>query len=66
MASLDAFEIQIASEQDLQKLVAGNHGFMQGQADFPTVCKGALLNWPESRSHLRQSLDAAIHEYLQN
>jgi carbonic anhydrase len=42
MATLDAFEIQIAAEQGLQKLIAGNHRFMRGQANFPTVCKEAL------------------------
>jgi carbonic anhydrase len=42
MATLGAFEIQIAAEQGLQKLIAGNHRFMRGQANFPTVCKEAL------------------------
>jgi carbonic anhydrase len=42
MATLGALEIQIAAEQGLQKLIAGNHRFMRGQANFPTVCKEAL------------------------
>ncbi len=42
MVTPDAFEIQIAAEQGLQKLIAGNHRFMRGQANFPTVCKEAL------------------------
>jgi carbonic anhydrase len=42
MATMDDLDLRIAAEQGLQKLVAGNHRFMQGQANFPTVCKEAL------------------------
>ncbi len=42
METMDNSDIRIAAEQGLQKLIAGNHRFMQGQANFPTVCKEAL------------------------
>src|SRR3974390_2921741 len=42
MGTPDASEVRIAAEQGLQKLVAGNQRFMQGQAKFPTVCKETL------------------------
>ena len=40
----DASELQIAAEQGLQKLIAGNQRFMRGQAKFPTVCKETLAD----------------------
>jgi len=40
----DVSEIQIAAEQGLQKLIAGNQRFMQGHAKFPTVCKETLAD----------------------
>jgi len=42
METPDASEVQIAAEQGLQKLIAGNQRFMRGQAKFPTVCKETL------------------------
>src|SRR5579863_4146442 len=42
METMDNSDFRIAAEQGLQKLIAGNHRFMQGQANFPTVCKEAL------------------------
>ena len=44
METPDASEIQIAAEQGLQKLIAGNQRFMQGHAKFPTVCKETLAD----------------------
>jgi carbonic anhydrase len=44
METPDASEVQIAAEQGLQKLIAGNQRFMQGQAKFPTVCKETLAD----------------------
>ena len=44
METPDASEVRIAAEQGLQKLVAGNQRFMQGQAKFPTVCKETLAD----------------------
>jgi carbonic anhydrase len=44
METPDASEIQIAAEQGLQKLIAGNQRFMRGQANFPTVCKETLAD----------------------
>ena len=44
METPDASEVQIAAEQGLQKLIAGNHRFMRGQAKFPTVCKETLAD----------------------
>src|SRR3974390_2536296 len=44
MGTPDASEVRIAAEQGLQKLVAGNQRFMQGQAKFPTVCKETLAD----------------------
>jgi carbonic anhydrase len=37
-------EVQIAAEQGLQKLIAGNQRFMRGHAKFPTVCKETLAD----------------------
>jgi len=44
METPDASEVQIAAEQGLQKLIAGNQRFMRGQANFPTVCKETLAD----------------------
>ena len=44
METPDASEVQIAAEQGLQKLIAGNQRFMRGQAKFPTVCKETLAD----------------------
>ncbi len=44
MTTLDASHMQVAAEQGLQKLIAGNHRFMQGKANFPTVCKETLAD----------------------
>ena len=44
METPDASEIQIAAEQGLQKLIAGNQRFVRGQAKFPTVCKETLAD----------------------
>jgi carbonic anhydrase len=44
METPDAPEIQIAAEQGLQKLIAGNQRFMRGEAKFPTVCKETLAD----------------------
>jgi carbonic anhydrase len=44
METPDVSEVQIAAEQGLQKLIAGNQRFMQGQAKFPTVCKETLAD----------------------
>ena len=44
METPEASEIQIAAEQGLQKLIAGNQRFMRGQANFPTVCKETLAD----------------------
>ena len=44
METPDASELQIAAEQGLQKLIAGNQRFMRGQAKFPTVCKETLAD----------------------
>jgi carbonic anhydrase len=44
METPDVSELQIAAEQGLQKLIAGNQRFMQGQAKFPTVCKETLAD----------------------
>ncbi len=44
MDTPEASEIKIAAEQGLQKLIAGNHRFMQGHAKFPTVCKETLAD----------------------
>jgi len=44
MTTLDASHTQVAAEQGLQKLIAGNHRFMQGKANFPTVCKETLAD----------------------
>ena len=44
METPDASEIQIAAEQGLQKLIAGNQRFMRGHAKFPTVCKETLAD----------------------
>ncbi len=44
METPDATEVQIAAEQGLQKLIAGNQRFMRGQAKFPTVCKETLAD----------------------
>jgi len=44
METPDASEIQIAAEQGLQKLIAGNQRFMQVHAKFPTVCKETLAD----------------------
>ncbi|MGB2665320.1 MAG: carbonic anhydrase [Candidatus Acidiferrum sp.] len=44
METSDASEVQIAAEQGLQKLIAGNQRFMRGQAKFPTVCKETLAD----------------------
>jgi len=42
MITSDASDNQVAAERGLQKLIAGNQRFMQGQAHFPTVCKETL------------------------
>jgi carbonic anhydrase len=44
METPDASEVQIAAEQGLQQLIAGNQRFMRGQAKFPTVCKETLAD----------------------
>ena len=44
METPDASEVQIAAEQGLQKLIAGNQRFVRGQAKFPTVCKETLAD----------------------
>jgi carbonic anhydrase len=44
METPDASEVQIAAEQGLQKLIAGNQRFMRGHAKFPTVCKETLAD----------------------
>ena len=44
METPDASEVQIAAEQGLQKLIAGNQRFMRGHAEFPTVCKETLAD----------------------
>jgi carbonic anhydrase len=44
METPDASEVQIAAEQGLQKLIAGNQRFMRGEAKFPTVCKETLAD----------------------
>jgi carbonic anhydrase len=44
METPDVSEVQIAAEQGLQKLIAGNQRFMLGQAKFPTVCKETLAD----------------------
>jgi carbonic anhydrase len=44
METPDVSEVQIAAEQGLQKLIAGNQRFMCGQAKFPTVCKETLAD----------------------
>jgi carbonic anhydrase len=44
METPDVSEVQIAAEQGLQKLIAGNQRFMRGQAKFPTVCKETLAD----------------------
>jgi carbonic anhydrase len=44
METPDASEVQIAAEQGLQKLIAGNQRFMRGEARFPTVCKETLAD----------------------
>jgi carbonic anhydrase len=44
METPDVSEVQIAAEQGLQKLIAGNQRFMWGQAKFPTVCKETLAD----------------------
>ena len=44
METPDASELQIAAEQGLQKLIAGNQRFMRGHAKFPTVCKETLAD----------------------
>jgi carbonic anhydrase len=44
METPDASEVQIAAEQGLQKLIAGNQRFMRGHANFPTVCKETLAD----------------------
>jgi carbonic anhydrase len=44
METPDASEVQIAAEQGLQKLIAGNQRFMRGYAKFPTVCKETLAD----------------------
>ncbi len=44
METSDASEVQIAAEQGLQRLIAGNQRFMRGQANFPTVCKETLAD----------------------
>ena len=44
MTTLDVSDFQIAAEQGLQRLIAGNQRFMQGRANFPTVCKETLAD----------------------
>jgi carbonic anhydrase len=44
METPNVSEVQIAAEQGLQKLIAGNQRFMCGQAKFPTVCKETLAD----------------------
>jgi carbonic anhydrase len=44
METPDVSEVQIAAEQGLQKLIAGNQRFMRGHAKFPTVCKETLAD----------------------
>ena len=44
METPDTSEVQIAAEQGLQKLIAGNQRFMRGHAKFPTVCKETLAD----------------------
>jgi carbonic anhydrase len=44
MTTLTASEMQIAAEQALQKLIAGNQRFVDGKANFPTVCKETLAD----------------------
>jgi len=44
METPDASEVQIAAEQGLQNLIAGNQRFVRGQAKFPTVCKETLAD----------------------
>lgn len=44
MTTLTASEMQIAAEQALQKLIAGNLRFVDGKANFPTVCKETLAD----------------------
>jgi hypothetical protein len=44
MTTIEGSDIQIAAEQGLQKLIAGNQRFMRGQANFPTVCKETLAD----------------------
>jgi hypothetical protein len=66
MKTPDASEVQIAAEQGLQKLIAGNQRFMTGYAKFPTVCKETLADLAREQNLLRRSWDAAIHGYLRN
>jgi carbonic anhydrase len=44
MTTLDDSDTQSAAEQGLQKLIAGNHRFTRGQANFPTICKETLAD----------------------
>jgi carbonic anhydrase len=44
MTTIEGSGTQIAAEQGLQKLIAGNQRFMRGQANFPTVCKETLAD----------------------
>jgi carbonic anhydrase len=44
MTTPDAPDFQIPAEQGLQMLIAGNQRFVQGKANFPTVCKETLAS----------------------
>jgi carbonic anhydrase len=44
MATHETSDNRIAAEVGLRKLVAGNQRFMEGKANFPTVCKETLAD----------------------
>lgn len=44
MPTSDAPQYELAAQQGLEKLIAGNQRFVEGRAHFPTVCKETLAD----------------------